>query len=100
MGHAIRRARAAGLPAQPPKVHRELVERVLGLVPRPSMCSPFGPRAQADHSSVLRIAGSISRGPQTTPLSCRLDGLAAIASSEPSRTHATVLFGLEDVDGA
>jgi hypothetical protein len=31
-----------------------------GPVPRPSRRSPFGPRAQAHHSSVLRMAGSTS----------------------------------------
>ena len=55
-----------------------------GLVPRPSTRSWSAPLAQAHHSSALRTAESISRGPQATSLSCQLDGFAAIASRQHS----------------
>ena len=55
-----------------------------GPVPRPSSRSPFGPRAQAHHSSVDRIFGSSSRGPLTTPMRRQSDGFAAIAPRQHS----------------
>ncbi len=66
------------------RVDRELQERILR--PGPSSLKPLTlwTRARAHHSSVLRIFGSSSRGPHTTPMRRQSDGLAAIAPRQHS----------------
>ena len=67
MGCAFRKARADGYSLSPFRRTVSSCNASGGLVPRPSMRSPFGPRAQAHHSSLLRIIGSISRGSRRRP---------------------------------
>ena len=64
-----------------------------GPVPRPSSRSPFGPLAQAHHSSALWMLGSTSRGPHATPISFQVDGLAAIASRQHSVSPLDAIGG-------